>query len=271
MKVVPEQNRSIKSRIHSLDIHANTVIALDIHGKIYTWGHRSKLITSDEHILYYTEFQPTLVEMLSTVRMRNIACGDGYFVSLSYDGYHTFIWGEDNIYNASSDKIVHRITGMNLGLDRKIKKLISGTKHVVFLLTNGEVWGLGDMFADRIFPEDEEDTSHWQNTTPETMTKPFRLPIQENIVDIECGDKHTLYLDEKGDVFISGYYTNIENEAIYKIVSDVDCIYCGQYSSLFYRNNGKIEIMGENANGELSTKIEHIPVLRHPTEINLPL
>lgn len=273
MRILPEQNNLLHTRIHSIDINDHTVIALDENGCVYTWGNRSKIMhNAKKQPVYFTEYKPTRVDYLNSVRIRNVACGEGYFLALTYDGFHVFIWGEDIIYNTIPSKIMHRISGMNLGETRKIKKIVSGKRHAVFLLTNGEVWGLGDMFSDRIFPDENENKQDfWQEVTPETLLKPFRLPIQENIIDVQCGETHTLYLDNNNNAYISGYYTNIKNDPIYKIATEVDYIFCGMYSSLFYRKNAKTEIMGENANGELSTKAEHIPVIRNPIEIILPV
>lgn len=272
MCVKPEQIMSIEERIVTLDLCKHTVIAVDTQGVVYVWGEES-IYESDTW--YNTVYIPTKVNLLGSVRIRSVVCGEGFFMALAYDGYHVFIWGKNMIYKpknkSNSSSPVNRISGMRLGANRYIQKIICGERHAVMMLNNGEVWGLGDLYDGYDeFDTDSDDTdatilySYLNN-------KPMQMLSDKKIVDIACGVRHTLYLDENGDVYISGFYTKKHQEFVYLIERNVSNIMCGLHSCVFVMENGEIRVMGENTDGELSCVPDHKPTIRSPKCVNFPI
>lgn len=278
MRFVPEQNKLLTERLVTLDVHNRTAIAVDVMGVVYTWGEQSEqeVVTNAiqrQTIVYNTVHIPTRVHLLDLVRINNVACGNGFFMAVSIDGCHVFIWGKNVIYkpfNSNHKNKIFRISGMRLGNERRIKKVVCGDKHSIMLLSNGEVWGLGDLYDGYDEFDSDSDDSDATILCSYLNYKPVHLLMNHNIVDIECGTKHTLYLEENGNVYISGYYTKKNQEFIYLLEKNVDIIKCGFHSCLLLMKDGSVKMMGENTDGELSCWPEHKPTIRSPKCVNFP-
>lgn len=274
MRITPEHNTLIPKRIVTFDVFHHTVIVVDIDGRVFTWGENSRMSCSsgDCNVYYATVFTPTLMQQLVNVRIKSVCCGDGFFMATSYNGYHLFIWGEEKIYK--TNKAISRVCGMRLGEGRRIKKVVCGDKHAIILLTNGEVWGLGDIYDG--YGEQSNNSENESEDSDATVIytvmnyKPVRMLMNKHIQDVDCGVKHTLYLENNGALHISGFYTRKTQDIIYILDRNVERIQCGMYSSMWLTKEGQLKVVGENSCGEISSLLEHRPTLRNITCIDFP-
>lgn len=77
-----------------------------------------------------------------------------------------------------------------------------------------------------------------------------------------------MYLDVNHNVFITGTYKRFPKEKQpHHILSNVQGIQCGIHSGVFCMQNGEVKVFGENANRQISSMINHVPVIMKPKTI----
>ncbi len=91
-------------------------------------------------------------------------------------------------------KLIHKFL-----THQKIKKISSGLEHVVTLNSNGDVWSFGCGLRGQLGHGDVR--SHEQPILVEALAG-------VKIVDISCGNFHTMVVSSFGDVYSFGWNTN---------------------------------------------------------------
>jgi alpha-tubulin suppressor-like RCC1 family protein len=90
-----------------------------------------------------------------------------------------------------------------------------GGLHSIALTDDGFVysWGCNDDGAlGRVTDGDGDgDLAELEQSTPTVITEGFEKDDQGSIVNVECGDSHTMYLSVTGNVYMSGIYKDMDS------------------------------------------------------------
>lgn len=108
---------------------------------------------------------------------------------------YTFGSGENGRLGHGDNVVLKEPKLVEILRDKDIKKFASGEKHSVALTADGHVftWGHGG--------DGQLGLSNYQVQTMPAMVKGLQ---GENVIDIVCGEKHTVALTAGGDVFAWG-------------------------------------------------------------------
>lgn len=105
---------------------------------------------------------------------------------------------------------------------RNVKQIDSGIDHLMILCNNGSVYGMGDdSFGQLGLGTYSEERIHQMKTYGNFILRrepiPQKLDI-DNIEKIACGDNHTILLDNKGNVYGTGFnrFLQLSNDELYR-------------------------------------------------------
>lgn len=102
IQCIPQQIHFV-TPIQQISVNETTSMALDIYGKIYTWGYYAKWMYTEETDttsgVFCTTTTPCLFEPLQSKVVVQIACGNCFFTAVTEDKYNAFIWGSSCCYN----------------------------------------------------------------------------------------------------------------------------------------------------------------------------
>ena len=132
--------------------------------------------------------------------------------------------------------------------------------HTLFLDANGMVYACGNAITGRLGIGDIEHEKWAEQYIHTPQIIPYFMDNKIKIVDIACGDKHTLALDKDGNVYSWGYQYNGacghgESEERHAYVPEkiervkdyiVDVIKCGHEHSYCRTVCGKHYLFGSN-------------------------
>ena len=103
-----------------------------------------------------------------------------------------------------------------------VKQIESGNDHLMILQDNGDVWGMGDDSFGQLglgtFTEERiKQMKTYGNFVKRREKIPKKLNIS-NIQKISCGGNHTLFLDDKNNVYGSGFnrFLQLSNDELYR-------------------------------------------------------
>jgi alpha-tubulin suppressor-like RCC1 family protein len=160
----PFKIETLKDRIFQISGGDGHTVAIDIMGKVYSWGasacgqlglsYMKDLPTDIEGYPYQPT--PRVVELLSDAKILQISCGDAHTVALSSDG-KLYSWGgggcgqlghpdtqsmpkdEDGCPYQPKPKLISALRSM------QVKQIACGKAHTVAVLNNGQLysWGAG--------------------------------------------------------------------------------------------------------------------------------
>jgi alpha-tubulin suppressor-like RCC1 family protein len=176
-------------------------------GKIYTCGSnnggalgRPSSFTGTASHESATSADPTLIDGVSDVVMRGVACGDGFMVSYAYNSKGEsliYIWGT---FAGES----HRIPTAKhtfRGADQKVIQIAAGSSHIVVLTEEDGLYAAGAFSYGQLGTTSGGPTRMRQAMT---QLEPIEALRTEKIVQVACGGYHTLALNDKGDVYAWG-------------------------------------------------------------------
>jgi alpha-tubulin suppressor-like RCC1 family protein len=220
----PFMIESLKDRIFQISGGDGHTVAIDIRGKVYSWGASawgqlglSSMKDLPTDIEGYP-YQPTprVVELLSEAKIVQISCGDAHTVALSSDG-KLYSWGgggcgqlghpdtqlmpkdEDGCPYQPKPKLISALKNM------QVKQIAWGKAHTVAVLENGHLysWGAGAWGQlghpdTSSFPSDED--GYPFQPIPRCVWALKNLFL----VHASCGDVHTMVLTIKGEIYCFG-------------------------------------------------------------------
>ena len=212
---------------------------------------------------------PTPIPNLPKINM--ISCGAYFTVCVDYEG---FIWsfGENNAGqlgtgNTTDFNIPQKILNIP-----PVLSVSCGDEHTLIITTDSNLWSCGRSKLGQLCHGDTEDRSKPQKTS------------FSNISKISAGSFHSLFQNDKGEIFACGYnqyggcglghYKNpqITASLILNLPSNIVQFICGGYQSLFLDLEGNVYSVGNNKDGQLGlghkknqnvlNKISNIPPIK---------
>lgn len=131
-------------QIKTLSVKETNAIALSTNGVVFTWGKNANIVSVDDRKEFDNSYHPVIMQELYQHKdvIVNVDCGNGFFVVITSDAYNLLTWGYKSTYSHNNTS-VQRISGMHLGLARKIHQISCSDSHTLCLLTSGTVyyWG----------------------------------------------------------------------------------------------------------------------------------
>jgi alpha-tubulin suppressor-like RCC1 family protein len=229
-------------------------LALTRDGRIFVWGRQyagelgtgtSEQCVTRPVLLPFSEGKPVF-----------IACGVRYSGLITESG-SLYMWG-DNTHGQlgckGSDVKVKQPTKV-LGLP-PVVEISCGGLHTVARTRGGEIWTWGYNTSGQ--------TGH-DKETPEVSSPVVLPPFPENIIKVACGSHHTLFLGDRGSLWICGWnsYLNCGIVGEPSIVpprllfsgegpsASVKEISAGGCHSLILLGDGSLRVWGQNIWGQL--------------------
>lgn len=105
---------------------------------------------------------------------------------------------------------------------KNCKQIATGKDHILILLNNGDVYGMGDDSYGQLGLDTYSEERLLQMKTYGNFVKrrekfPKKIPIS-NIIKAACGENHSLLLDSNNQVYGMGYnrYLQISNDELYR-------------------------------------------------------
>ncbi|UKZ57228.1 hypothetical protein TrVGV298_011081 [Trichoderma virens] len=197
---------------------ANHVLALDRSGTIWGWGSgEQNQLGRRPFGRYQNTLTPRRVEVCRG-KARYIASGD----------YHSFaIDAKDNVWgwglNSFGEAGDVKTAGGNFTVlpypiripelcGRGITTMAGGAHHSAAVTADGEclVWGRldGGQLGIRFSPQQLRDESHIrqdEHGRPRICLRPTAVPNLGRIKHVACGTDHTIFIDEKGHGYATGF------------------------------------------------------------------
>ncbi|XP_018311637.1 RCC1 and BTB domain-containing protein 1 [Mycetomoellerius zeteki] len=192
------------------------VLALTVGGEIYSWGYN--LYGQVGNSWNESITTPALVNIpiqegdQGPKRIVDIACGCNHSIALTESG-EVYAWGvhedeeeeeeevQEEEQEQEKEKTDKQTTPMQFDIlvKKKVVHISCGAAFTVVIIDNGEVYGWGNNRYGQLGVGDMED-----RTTPCQVDS----LIGTVIVQVVCGDRHTLALTDKGDLYAWGnnYY-----------------------------------------------------------------
>lgn len=245
MQIIPKQIPFYGYQIKSIAVKESNAIALSTNGVVFTWGTNARIASHSQGVTkYMSSYTPVIVDELYQHKdvISNVYCGERFFVATSVDSYNLLTWGQWCHYHNSP---IQRVSGMHLGLSRKIHDVSCTDKTTYCLLTSGVIY-------------------YWNNWDGNGDKLPTQIPCQINnipfIRSISSGNTHSACIDVHGNVYVLGVITspNIINQPTPVLIGKSDAntqythVKCGIDSLFVLANNQYLYCWGKNTSNKLS-------------------
>ena len=272
--VFPHKVISSLKHIVSISCGFYHTACLDNEGTVFTFGanqYGQLGVGKDEEILYCTH----LPQKVTLPPIKQIACGGSSTICLSKDK-ELFSFGDnaygqlglgDNYFRISPCKVesIKDIEFVEIGCDFSFCKTMNGEFYC---------WGANDKGQLGIGNKDDQFIPY----------RCFHFP--PDIVDLKCGEKHTLMLLANQTVKSCGenFYNQLGRETIgpsctfetIENLKDIIRIECGKFHSLCMDINQSFYVFGSNVYGQLGlghcdkveTPIKHPLILSNVVDIS---
>lgn len=261
---------SLLKDITALDCGAHHTICIDSNGEVFGFGSNTygQLgIGKDRDMVEYEEIQKIRIPLV-----KQVSCGGYYTICLTYDG-ELFSFGDNHFgqlghgddINCSFPKRITTITD--------VEYVQNGYRHSIAIKNNTEVYVWGYNINGQLGLGHTND--QW---------KPFRnTNFPDNVIDIKCGEEHTLILTLDQEVFSCGYNysgelgrdlndTTLYSPILGKIdISGIIRIDCGIYHSMCVDIHNNLFLFGCNTNGQLGLgdAADRQAPVKHPSLSNI--
>jgi alpha-tubulin suppressor-like RCC1 family protein len=214
-------------------------------------GHTTQQNTPQE-ITYFTTNNINITQIECGFYHTMFIASDGKVYSCGYNGNGQL--GLGNTTNQSTPQEITYFT--NNGIN--ITQVTSGGNHIIFIASNGKVYGVGKNSNGNL---GLGDTTH--RYTPVEITYFTNNGI--NIIKIVCGLNHTMFLASDGKIYgvgLNGYgqlglehttQQNTPQEITYFTTNNINItqIECGFFHTMFIASDGKVYSCGYNGFGQL--------------------
>lgn len=252
-----EKNKTEKEtqiRVISVACGASHNLALDDHGRVYSWG--LGLLGRLGHGNQETQLEPRLIRTFAEqkIKIKIISCGWDHSAVISKRNGHVYTWGCGRSFQLGG----------------------------VGLRSNGNNCAARSLFRksdvdDAIFMERPVKVIQWQfrNQKSKIVQNCSSLPV---IADLSCGGKHTIALTENGEVFTWGRgefgrlgHRDQEHRVFPLMVTGfpdpIRAIAGGGYHSMAVTERGELYAWGHNEHGRLGLGSSQLFVTS-PTLVN---
>jgi len=267
LKMIPTLNHIV-----SIDISLYHSICLDIDGNVFTFGKNDfgQLgIGSDFSTVPYTHF-PQKITLPPCVQ---VACGDFFSFCLSDNG---------QLYSFGCNERGELGIGNNTQWMCNSPQLVESLKDVEFIecggfhsfckTNNNEIFCWGDNVLGQL---------GLKNTFQHSPILCSSLS-HENVIDIKCGNEHSIVLTSNGDVLSCGgnKYNQLGREINgnssdlfqkVEVLSEITRIECGDNHSICIDASNHLYFFGVNGSGQMGlgeTKNGNMPI-KHPSLSNI--
>ena len=202
--------------------------------RILTWGYEGCLGVNDVNENDYNLQSVVFPDLANLEDIKFLICKFNSSAILDVDG-NFYYWGDD------FDGFRERTPEKKDIFKYKIADISFGFRHAVVLLENGDVYTWGD----GTYGEISKDSKLLESTDPIKINYFKKNNIE--IIKVEAGERHSLFLDNKGNVYGCGLTKkdNNETERVYAPIklddiSDLDIIdiFWGESTSYAIDSNG---------------------------------
>ena len=214
-------------------------------------------------------YLPTPIPNLPKINM--ISCGQYFTVCVDHEG---FIWsfGQNNCGQLGTGNTTHFKVPQKLQNIPPVLSVSCGSEHTLIITDDDNLWSWGSNNDGQLCHGDQKRRSTPQKTS------------FSNISKISAGWNHSLFQNNKGEIFSCGYNEQgqcglghfnspqITPSLIPNVPSNIVQIFCGPGHSLFLDSEGNLFSVGYNKYGELGlghnthqnelNKIPNIPPIK---------
>jgi hypothetical protein len=170
------------------------VIARNINGKVYCWGHnRFGVLGNGKND--YNIFKPELNEYLSDKQIIDICCGHNFSVMLTNSG-EVYGWGWNEFGQIGNKSSFYE----------SIPIKVNGFKEKVIMISCGGLHSMALTESGRVFSWGRNDCGHLGHNNQNNSNEPtiVSLSYEIRIEKISCGFRHSLLLSQNGDIYWFG-------------------------------------------------------------------
>lgn len=250
----------------------HTILQSDI-GKVFGIGSNShgQLGSEDLNLIATT---PVLMSNVNE-KIVGVYCGDHHTILLGESG-KVYGCGNNSHGQLGSNNIGKNVTKPVL-ISEKIIDADGGQNYTLLLNNNGKVYSLGENHRGQLGLGDTNNRNE-----PTLITT-----IIEKIVQVSCGENHSMITSENGNVYAFGDNTlgllglwnsgyNMNRDLPTKIVgldTKIISAICGNMSTLLVDENGLVYTFGANYSGQLGLNDERfrdVPTMIPFTIISKP-
>ena len=231
---------------------------------------------ANDNLIFLNLVNASILRSFSCTPIKTVSCGFEHcaaltsFGTVATWGYGASGWlGHDSYTSYTSPKLVQRRSERNSEEDylSNIISLECGGYHTWCIDSDFKVysWGRGDVGQLGLYKDQlSNDKMGVVSMRPKQIEYFTDIPI----VQVACGEAHTIVLDKWGRLFSFGWNQlgqlgQTDNNKIIKGIPKVRKIYCGAIFSLAVTENGKVYTWGSGENGQLGLgnqiKESHIP------------
>jgi alpha-tubulin suppressor-like RCC1 family protein len=245
MQITPYRIQFFGYQIKTIDVKESNAIALSTNGIVFTWGTNSRIVYYEGACKYMSSYVPVIVDELYQYKhvISNVYCGERFFVATSVDSYNLLTWGHWCTYTHNTP--IQRVSGMHLGLSRKIHNVSCTNTTTYCLLTTGALYYW----------------KNWDGRNPLPELNPIQIPNIPFIRSISSGTTHSACIDIHGNLYVWGVIMspdiiNQPNTPLLIGRSDIHIQYthvkCGIDSLVVLDNENSLHCWGKNTSNKLS-------------------
>jgi alpha-tubulin suppressor-like RCC1 family protein len=194
-------------------------------------------------------------KMTSSANINKIAIPLKQTDELKFNGICS--WGWNNLQLLQTDEVLSTPKPIIVHIDcTKIKQFVSGGSHAAFLMEDDRIFTFGRNQSGQLGIGDTVD----REDPVELKCEHF---IDDKVIEIACGDRHTMFVTQKGFLYACGHNFNYQlglghnNSMITPVIVDnlkhkkIDRAYCGSRHTVVCTERGEMYSAGYGYFGQL--------------------
>ncbi|TMW62241.1 hypothetical protein Poli38472_009734 [Pythium oligandrum] len=146
-----------------------------------------------------TRLQQRVKSVAEVPGIKRIVCGDRFTIGIAANNTELYGWGSAPLGR-------HKTTPTRLpfAIDATIQRIACGLRHVLVLTSAGGVLSWGSNVHGQLGRGGQSSVLDAHLIEPAVVTVPSIAAASPQIVDLACGDHHSVLLSDKGHVFAFG-------------------------------------------------------------------